>query len=54
MIGQALEHFHQSAALLAGADHVHVEIGKNLRLLGHCVGKAAPFHHFLLQIATDG
>ena len=50
MLRHAAQHLHQRAALLARPHHVHVQIGKNHRLLRHRIGKTAAFHDFLPQI----
>ena len=53
MTGHAPQHFHQRTARLARAHHVDVEVGENLRLLGHGLRQPAALGDFLFQTAAD-
>ena len=53
MVAHAAQDIDQRAALLAGLDHVDVEIGKDDRLFAHGFGQALAFHHVLLELAAD-
>ncbi len=53
MVAHAAEDIHQGAALLAGFDHVDIEVGKNDRLLGHGLREALALGHVLLELAAD-
>ena len=53
MFRHAPQHLHQRAALLAGAHHIHVHVGKNDRMARHGIRKTSALHDILLELLAD-